>query len=119
MLSNTNFDKSKLLMMLEVSQESQQFRYGQLRIAASRMIREYGYQWAIGCKGETVEETSHLIALSRSMRRTVFEATEGWHSNKSVVWKRFRDYTKKVGIRLEAKKLIDKVRAESKLKIVN
>ena len=119
MLSNTNFDKSKLLELLRVHHPNPSFWHGQLRVAASRMIREYGYQWAISCKGETVEETNQLITLSRSMRHTVFEATEGWHSNKSVVWRRFKDYTKKVGIRLEAKKLIDKVRAESKLKIIN
>jgi hypothetical protein len=48
------------------------------------------------------------------MRSTVFEATEGWHSNKSVVWKRFRDYTQKVGIRVEARKLVEKIRQEAK-----
>ena len=59
-------------------------------------------------------EYSRLIRLSRAMRSTVFEATEGWHSNKSVVWKRFRDYAQKVGIRMEARKLVEKIRQEAK-----
>ena len=59
-------------------------------------------------------EYSRLIRLSQAMRSTVFEATEGWHSNKSVVWKRFRDYTQKVGIRMEARKLVEKIRQEAK-----
>lgn len=114
MLSNTNFDKFKLLKLLRVNHPNPSFWLGQLRVAASKMIREYGYQWAIGCKGETVDETNQLIALSRSMRRTVFEATEGWHSNKSVVWKRFRDYTKRVGLRYESRRIIEEIRKKSK-----
>jgi hypothetical protein len=114
MLSETKFDKFKLLGLLAVHPELREFRHGQLRIAASRMIKEYGYQWAITRKGETIKETNQLIHLSRAMRSTVFEATEGWHSNKSVVWKRFRDYTQKVGIRMEARKLVEKIRQEAK-----
>lgn len=113
MLSETNFDKSKLLGLLAVHPELREFRHGQLRIAASRMIKEYGYQWAIARKGETIEETNQLIRLSRAMRSAVFEATEGWHSNKSVVWKRFREYTKRVGLRHESRRIIEEIRKNS------
>jgi len=114
MLSETNFDKFKLLELLKVNHPNPSFWHGQLRIAASRMIREHGYKWAISCKGETAEETNQLISLSRLMRRTVFEATEGWHSNKSVVWKRFREYTKKVGLRCESRRIIEEIRKNSR-----
>lgn len=113
MLSETNFDKFKLLNLLAVHPELREFRHGQLRIAASRMIKEYGYQWAITRKGETIEETNRLIRLSREMRSTVFQATEGWHSNKSVVWKRFREYTKRVGLRCESRRIIEEIRKNS------
>ena len=113
MLSETNFDKSKLLNLLAVHPELREFRHGQLRIAASRMIKEYGYQWAITRKSETIEETNQLIHLSREMRSTVFQATEGWHSNKSVVWKRFKEYTKRVGLRHESRRIIEEIKKNS------
>ena len=113
MLSEINFDKFKLLNLLVVHPELREFRHGQLRIAASRMIKEYGYQWAITKRGETIEETNRLIRLSREMRSTVFQATEGWHSNKSVVWKRFREYTKRVGLRYESRRIIEEIRKNS------
>jgi len=72
MLSETNFDKSKLLNILAVHPELREFRYGQLIIAASRLIKEYGKQWAITRKSETIEETNRLIRLSREIRSTVF-----------------------------------------------
>lgn len=114
MLLEINFDKSKLLNLLTVHPELREFRHGQLRIAASRMIKEYGYKWAITRKGETVEETNQLIHLSRAMRSAVFEATEGWHSNKSVVWKRFREYTKRVGLRHESRRIIEEIKNKTR-----
>ena len=59
-------------------------------------------------------EYSRLIRLSREMRSTVFQATEGWHSNKSVVWKRFREYTKRVGLRCESRRIIEEIRKNSR-----
>lgn len=114
MLSEINFDKSKLLNLLVVHPELREFRHGQLRIAASKMIKDYGYKWAITRKGETIEETNQLIHLSRAMRSAVFEATEGWHSNKSVVWRRFREYTKRVGLRYESRQIIEKIKRNSR-----
>ena len=113
MLSENDFDKFKLLELLRVSHPNPSFWHGQVKRAASQMLKEYGYHWTFISLEHSIEEKKRLKGLEKSLRRTIFEATEGWHSNKSMVWRRVRDYTKKVGIRLEAKRLVDKIRTES------
>jgi hypothetical protein len=78
------------------------------------MIREYGYEWALFPSGLSTPETISLIKLKKALKNTVYESTQGWHSNKYEVWLRFRTYTKKVGARYEAMKLINKIRQEAR-----
>lgn len=110
MLSKNNFDKSELLTLLGVAKANPQFSYGQLKRAASMTIRKYGYQWALTTKGDSKEETIYIMNLRYGIKRAVFEASEGWHSNKSMVWKRFFDYSKRLAVRLETHRIISKVR---------
>ncbi|AWW47832.1 hypothetical protein G6646_02035 [Polynucleobacter paneuropaeus] len=112
MQATQDFDMSKLLNSLRVSDDHQAFAHGQLRAAASKAIRDFGYEWASIPPGLKVEESAHLIQLRSRIKKTVFQSTTGWHSNQSVVWRRFSDYVKKVGARHEALKLIAKIREQ-------
>ena len=105
-----NFDMSNLLISLRVGDDHKAFAHGQLRRAASRAIRDFGYEWASIPPGLTTEESFYLLKLRRNLKRAVFESTKGWHSNQSVVWRRFREYAKKVSARHEAMRLIAKIR---------
>ena len=114
MQTASNFDMSNLLNSLKVSDQHKAFAHGQLRIAASKTIREFGYEWALIPQDLSHEESIRLINLKMRLKNTVFESTKGWHSNQSMVWKRFREYVKKVGARHEALKLIAKIRVQVK-----
>ena len=102
MQATNDFDMSKLMNSLKVSVDHKAFAHGQLRMAASGAIREFGYDWASIPPDLTVEESNQLLRLRANLKKTVFASTKGWHSNQSVVWARFRDYAKKVGARHEA-----------------
>ena len=108
MSSTTSIDKAKLLELLKVNEEHKAFRHGQLRRAVSHVIREYGYQWAMLSSGPITQERIDNIQFRYRLRNIVFESTRGWHSNKSVVWGRFKSYAKNVGSRHEAIKIIKK-----------
>jgi len=107
-----DFDMSNLLISLKVSDDHKAFAHGQLRRAASKAIRDFGYEWASIPPGLQAEESAQLLRLRSRIKKTVFESTKGWHSNQSVVWRRFSDYTKKVAARHEALKLIAKIRKQ-------
>jgi len=107
-----HFDMSALYKSLKVSEDHKAFAHGQLRVSASRAIRDFGYEWASIPPDITVEESAKLLRLRGLIKRTVFESTRGWHSNQSVVWSRFKGYVKKVGARHEAIRLIAKIRNE-------
>lgn len=112
MQANNDLDMSKLLNSLKVSDDHKAFAHGQLRRAASRVIREFGYDWASIPPGLKSEESIQLLSVRVKLKKTVFESTKGWHSNQSVVWRRFRGYAQKVGARHEAIKLITKIRQQ-------
>ena len=110
MFETKDFDMSALLTSLRVSNDHKAFAHGQLRRAASRSIRDFGYEWASIPPGLKVEESAQLLRLRSQIKKTVFESSRGWHSNQSVVWSRFREYVKKVGARHEAIRLMAKIR---------
>ena len=112
MQATNDLDMSKLLNSLKVSDDHKAFAHGQLRAAASKVIRDYGYDWASIQLGLMAEESAQLIRLRCQIKKTVFESTKGWHSNQTVVWRRFSDYVKKVGARHEALKLVAKIREQ-------
>ena len=109
MQAANDFDMSNLLNSLRVSDDHKAFAHGQLRVAASKAIRDFGYEWASIPPDLKVEESAQLLRLRSRIKRTVFESTKGWHSNQSVVWRRFREYVKKVGARHEAITLMAKI----------
>ena len=109
MQAANDFDMSNLLNSLRVSDDHKAFAHGQLRVAASKAIRDFGYEWASIPPDLKVEESAQLLRLRSRIKRTVFESTKGWHSNQSVVWRRFREYVKKVGARHEAIPLMAKI----------
>ena len=105
-----DFDMSALSNSLRVNDDHRAFAHGQLKKAASGAIRAFGYKWASFPPGLKVEESIKLIKLRMRIKKTVFQSTKGWHSNQSVVWRRFREYAQQVGARYEALKLIAKIR---------
>ena len=105
-----DFDMTELYRLLKVSDEHKAFAHGQLKRAASKVIRDFGYDWATIPQGLSKEESRQLIYLKIQLKKTVFESTKGWHSNQSMVWRRFREYAKRVGARHETLKLIAKIR---------
>jgi hypothetical protein len=107
-----DFDMSTLSNSLKVSDDHKAFAHGQLRRAASRAIQDFGYDWASIPSGLKVEESAYLLSLRGRLKMTVFESTKGWHSNQSVVWRKFREYVKKVLARHEALRLIAKIRKQ-------
>jgi hypothetical protein len=112
MQAANDFDMSNLLNSLRVSDDHKAFAHGQLRAAASKAIRDFGYEWASIPPDLKVEESAQLLRLRSRIKKTVFESTKGWHSNQSVVWRRFREYVKKVGARHEAITLIAKIKKQ-------
>ena len=108
MSSTTSIDKAKLLELLKVNEEHKAFSHGQLRRAVTHVIREHGYQWAMLSSGLITQEKLDNIQFRWKLKNIVFESTRGWHSNKSVVWGRFKSYAKNVGSRHEAIKAIKK-----------
>jgi hypothetical protein len=106
------FDASKLLYLLKVSEDHKAFAHGQIRRAASKVIREVGYEWATTPTGISIEESLQLRRLRVQLKKAVFESTKGWHSNQSMVWRRFRDYARKVGVRHETRQLIARIKSQ-------
>ena len=107
-----DFDMTALLNSLRVSNDHKAFAHGQLKKAASGAIRAFGYKWAAIPPGLRVEESAQLFRLKARIKKTVFQSTKEWHSNPSVVWRRFMDYVQQVGARHEALKMLAKVRNE-------
>lgn len=66
------------------------FGYKQLKNSAELAAQEYGCEWAM--KHPTTQES---IELKEKLRRIVLSKTPSTHSNKDVVWQRFRQYALK------------------------
>lgn len=66
------------------------FGYKQLKTAAELAAQEYGCEWAM-----KFPSTQEAIELKEKLRRIVFSQTPSTHSNKDVVWQRFRQYALK------------------------
>ena len=75
MLLENDFDKFKLLELLKVSHPNPSFWHGQVKRAASRMLKEYGYQWTFISLEHSIEEKKRLKGLEKSLRRTIFLAS--------------------------------------------
>lgn len=66
------------------------FGYKQLKASAELAAQEYGCEWAM--KHPITQEA---IELNKKFRRIVLSQTPSTHSNKYVVWQRFRQYALK------------------------
>ncbi len=116
MNTSVMIDRETLCRLLEVSSDHKAFKHGQIRRAASHIVKTHGYRWAFGGVAINQEETIKFIQIRRQLRRVVFESTESWHSNKSVVWARIQEYVKRVGARYETRVLLRKLSGLSDLK---
>jgi len=61
--------------------------YGRVKLAAQRVAEKYGCEWA---KSHTHKLES--IKLGRKIRASLMQRIPRRHSNKSVVWSRFKKY---------------------------
>lgn len=66
------------------------FAHGQLKQAAQIAAAVYGCDWA-----QKDPVTLESIELKRKLRNMVITSTPSGHSNKDVVWQRFRQYALK------------------------
>lgn len=63
------------------------FGYKQIKSSAELAAQQYGYEWA-----QKYPSTPEMIELKEKIRRIVLSQTPSTHSNKDVVWQRFRQY---------------------------
>ena len=63
------------------------FGYGQLKSAAQVAASIYGCDWALKCP-----TTTEGFQLKQQLRDLVISSIPSSHSNKDVVWQRFREY---------------------------
>lgn len=66
------------------------FGYKQLKTSAELAAQEYGCEWAM-----KYPSTQEAIEIKEKIRRIVLSQTPSTHSNKDVVWQRFRQYALK------------------------
>jgi hypothetical protein len=66
------------------------FGYKQIRSSAELAAQKYGCEWA-----KKYPPTQEMIELKEKIRRIVLSQTPRTHSNKDVVWQRFRQYALK------------------------
>ena len=63
------------------------FRYNQIKLSAELAAQKFGCEWA-----EKFPQTQEMIELKEKIRRIVLSQTPDSHSNRDVVWQRFRKY---------------------------
>jgi hypothetical protein len=63
------------------------FGYGQIKSAAESFAKAYGCEWA-----KKYPSTQEAVILRGRIRDFVISKTPDNHSNKDVVWQRFRRY---------------------------
>jgi hypothetical protein len=63
------------------------FGYGQIKSSAEYFAKAHGCEWA-----KKYPSTQEAEILRRKIRNIVISKTPENHSNKDVVWKRFRQY---------------------------
>jgi len=66
------------------------FGYKQIKCSAEIAAQQYGCEWA-----KKYPSTQEAIELKENIRRIVLSQTPSTHSNKDVVWQRFRQYALK------------------------
>jgi hypothetical protein len=63
------------------------FGYKQIKFSAEVAAQQYGCEWA-----KKYPSTQDAIELREKIRRIVLSQTPSTHSNRDVVWQRFRQY---------------------------
>ncbi len=66
------------------------FGYKQIKLSAELAAKQYGCEWA-----KKYPSTPEMIELKEKIRRIVLSQTPSTHSNRDVVWQRFRQYALK------------------------
>ena len=105
--------KEEFSNLFEVDPLAQFFRHGQIKRAASFAIRNFGHEWPLRLKRDDVERLCEEIKFRRQLGAVILKSTSPWHSNPSVVKRRFFDYSNKLASRIEALKVMKKMRDSS------
>jgi hypothetical protein len=86
---------------------SMDFSYGQLRRAASFVVKECGYEWAL--KVSVVHELREHRSFRRKIKNIVEQAVIAQGKSKDGVWRQFRAHAINIASRFESKKIISRI----------
>ncbi len=86
---------------------STDFSYGQLRRAASFVVKECGYEWAL--KVSVVHELREHRSLRRKIRNILEQAVSAQGKSTNGVWRQFRAHAINIASRVESKNIISRI----------
>ena len=86
---------------------SMDFSYGQLRRAASFVVKECGYEWAL--KVSVVHELKEHRSLRRKIKNIVEQVVATQGKSTEGVWRQFRAHAINIASRFESKKIISRI----------
>ena len=105
--------KEEFSNLFEVDPLAQFFRHGQIKRAASFIIRNFGHEWALHLKRDNFDQIWEEKKFRVHLGKVILRSTSSWHSNPSVVKRRFFEYSNRLAARIEALKVIKKMRDSS------
>ena len=83
------------------------FSYGQLRRAASFVVKECGHEWAL--KVSVVHELRKHRFLRKKIRNIVEQAVSEQGKSTVGVWRQIRAHAINIASRIESKKVISRI----------
>jgi len=83
------------------------FSYGQLRRAASFVVKECGHEWAL--KVSVLHELREHRFLRKKIRNIVEQAVSEQGKSTVGVWRQFRAHAINIASRIESKKVISRI----------
>lgn len=83
------------------------YAHGQIKHAATRAIELLGHEWTRQTR--IYEESNQTGQIRRKLKAIVLASAQGWHSNKDIVWSRFRGYAVERSKALESHTLANRM----------
>ena len=87
---------------------SKAFNHGQIRRAASFVVRECGYEWALSnISGEL--SSGQKVMLRRKIRRIVENVVTSQGKIKTGVWHQFRAHARRIACGIESRVILKRI----------
>ena len=102
--------KAEFLRLLGVNPQFQRFQYGQVRRAAAYVIRHFGHEWALPIKRVAIGDAIEQIHFRRQLTGIIINSASPWHSNASMVKRRFFSYANRLAARVETIAVIGRIK---------